>query len=273
MKKEFIYVCTAISFVLLCGCEKELMSEDLDVDVPIIEAYISAGDSTVNFNVSKLIPFTTDGEAHQLPISGLSVSFKKNGSSFTLSESTSLGNYQYTGTGYNALPGDLIEMSFSYNSKLISTSTVIPEKPVNATVSPGLVYLEGLEEGEFGPSLIDPIKITWDNHEGHFYFLKIDYIESTPDLVNENLADQDIPTSTTTELLNNGIYEIKSRNIYFFGTYRIILYKTNQEYADLFETINQSSQNLTDPVSNIDNGWGIFTGLNADTLYLEVDEL
>ena len=140
-------------------------------------------------------------------------------------------------------------------------------------VLPSLLNLEGLEEGENGPTIVDPIKISWDNGGGDYYFIKMDYLESTQDLVNENLAGQSIPTSTTTEVLSNGQYEIKSRSLYFFGTYRIILYKINQEYADLFETINQSSQNLTDPVSNLDNAWGIFTGLNADTMYLEVEEL
>jgi hypothetical protein len=67
-------------------------------------------------------------------------------------------------------------------------------------------------------------------------------------------------------------FNISGRDLQFFGTYRIILFTVNKEYAELYENVSSSSNNLTNPVSNIINGWGIFTGINSDTLFLEVKE-
>jgi hypothetical protein len=50
----------------------------------------------------------------------------------------------------------------------------------------------------------------------------------------------------------------------------VILYKLNPEYSTLYDDSGNSSINLKAPYSNITNGLGIFTGMNADTLYLNV---
>jgi len=58
----------------------------------------------------------------------------------------------------------------------------------------------------------------------------------------------------------------------YFGTYRVIIFHVLPDYAKLYEQTNSSSQNLTNPSTSIENGYGIFTGLNSDTLYIEVVE-
>jgi hypothetical protein len=50
----------------------------------------------------------------------------------------------------------------------------------------------------------------------------------------------------------------------------LILYHLNADYAALYNDTGNSSQNLTNPTTNIENGLGIFTGINADTLLLNV---
>jgi len=59
----------------------------------------------------------------------------------------------------------------------------------------------------------------------------------------------------------------------FFGNYKIIIYKVNEEYVNLHENISQSSLNLTEALTNIENGLGIFTGINSTTLTLEVAKI
>jgi hypothetical protein len=44
----------------------------------------------------------------------------------------------------------------------------------------------------------------------------------------------------------------------------------NQEYADLYENRQQDSRNLTEPLSNVNNGLGIFTAFSYDVAYFEV---
>jgi len=65
---------------------------------------------------------------------------------------------------------------------------------------------------------------------------------------------------------------INAMEFEYFGTHRIIIYHVLPDYADLYEQNSTSSQNLENPSTSISNGYGIFTGLNSDTLYLEVTE-
>lgn len=52
----------------------------------------------------------------------------------------------------------------------------------------------------------------------------------------------------------------------------IILYHVLPDYASLYEENTTSSKNLTNPSTSITNGYGIFTGLNSDTLYIDAEE-
>jgi hypothetical protein len=42
--------------------------------------------------------------------------------------------------------------------------------------------------------------------------------------------------------------------------------------AALYSDNSNSSQNLSNPTTNITNGLGIFTGISSDTLYLQVKQ-
>jgi hypothetical protein len=48
------------------------------------------------------------------------------------------------------------------------------------------------------------------------------------------------------------------------------LFKVNSEYNNLYNNRGQSSLNLTNPPTNIINGFGIFTAMNADTVGVKV---
>jgi hypothetical protein len=40
--------------------------------------------------------------------------------------------------------------------------------------------------------------------------------------------------------------------------------------TSLYEAVSNSSSGLTTAASNVKNGFGIFSGINVDTLYLQV---
>ena len=62
--------------------------------------------------------------------------------------------------------------------------------------------------------------------------------------------------------------EIRAMEFQYFGRHRLILFHVLPDYASLYSDSQTSSQNLTNPSTSIMNGYGIFTGLNSDTLYL-----
>jgi len=62
------------------------------------------------------------------------------------------------------------------------------------------------------------------------------------------------------------------RELRLYGTYKIIVYRLNAEYAALYKTIGSSSLSIQEPPSNINNGLGIFTSVTPHTFFLEVIE-
>ena len=268
MKKAYTYLLFGIIAVNISACQKELMEQELTSDVAVIDAYLIAGTNEVSVKVTTLMPFTEDGDANQAPIENLSVSVQRDGVSYDLVE-TANGVYSYS--GLEILPGDSFTLNTAYNGRPITASTTVPSIPVGFSLSENTMYLERIEDGEVGQAFFDPLEISWTG-DGH-YFLTIEYLESSQDLINGNFADVELPNAKTTQILNGTGYNLGFRDLFFFGTYRIALHHVNEEYAHLFENINQSTQNLTNPISNIENGWGVFTSYSSDTLYLEINEL
>ena len=58
----------------------------------------------------------------------------------------------------------------------------------------------------------------------------------------------------------------------YYGLHHVYLYKANIEYAALYKSTGTSSLNITNPVTNIQNGFGIFTSFGVDSLILNVTQ-
>ena len=110
--------------------------------------------------------------------------------------------------------------------------------------------------------------VSWDNPDGGFYYVSMMNIEADPEPVNENIVDAPIRSQAPPSQADQ--FEIRLRNIMYFGTHQVILYHVNQEFANLFDNPTMNSVNISEPPTNIENGLGIFSGISADTLYFEV---
>ena len=129
-----------------------------------------------------------------------------------------------------------------------------------------------------GFTQIDPIEVSWDNPEGDYYYVLIENLETNPEYVNDFLADLEEDLGQRfrriTEPSITDFHSINPRReITQYGTHRVIVFRVSPEYAALYQTSGTSSQSLTEPPSNIDNGLGIFTGVSSDTLYFEVKKI
>ena len=60
------------------------------------------------------------------------------------------------------------------------------------------------------------------------------------------------------------MYIINSRMLEKYGKHTIKIYSVNEEYANLYENRSQDSRNLSEPVTNVKNGLGIFTAFSYD---------
>jgi hypothetical protein len=116
-----------------------------------------------------------------------------------------------------------------------------------------------------------PVELKWKNDNASYYIVVIENMEPTPDPIRSftdstrpNFIFRERPTTAS------GL-ELRPQEFQYFGKHRIILFHVLPDYASLYDNRISSSQNLTNPSTSITNGYGIFTGLNADTLFLQVN--
>lgn len=181
--------------------------------------------------------------------------------------------------------GQVYRMAFSWQGKTVSAETYIPEKK-EVDLSTTEIEMEKVElSGGFGggfPGLnpIDPIDINWDNAEGDYYYVVIKNIEEAPEYINELIAQFEAdnggrrPFSFISRPEITNVYSINpQRDLTQYGTYQIVVYRVNPEYAALYESSGNSTLSLVQPPNNVSNGLGLLTGVSSDTVYLEVKKI
>ena len=185
----------------------------------------------------------------------------------------SIGNGFYQNANHIIKAGANYQLEIERGDNIISAETYVPENNA-ASISKSQVELTKIEAGVFpsgGIVIPDPVEVTWNNNDGDYYYVLVKNIETDPEYVNENIAQFEGQLQFITEPQISNIYVIRAqRDLMQFGTYQIIVFRVNQEYAALFDSSGASTLSLEEPPTNIINGLGIFTGLSSDTLYLEV---
>ena len=160
----------------------------------------------------------------------------------------------------------------------LAAKTVIPGDPPAVSMSASYINIPKVESMmEFKQMVMpDPVELSWDNPQANYYFLNIQNIESHPvSIMPDPPPDRPFMTGgfafqMVTQPTNANFYYIDTKQLTYFGTHRIVITSVNEEYVNLYNSLNQDSRELNEPYSNVENGLGIFTAFNSDTLYLEV---
>jgi len=261
---------------LLSGCfESELVFENQYE--PVVEAYLYVGKQVENVGLSSMISFGDDSQGGDA-ITDAQMDLESESDSWVLAHNDSLPGSYFLDEVPEMIPGDTFRLSIEINGEGLSAVTVIPDAPPAVTLSSGTVYIPKVEDMRdfMSVEMPDPVELSWDNPEARYYFLDIQNIESYPlSIMPDPPDDRPAPPGgfafqMITEPTNNNFYSIDLRQLEYFGTHRIVFTSVNEEYVYLYNSLNQDTRELNEPFSNVENGLGIFTAFNSDTLYLEV---
>lgn len=185
----------------------------------------------------------------------------------------SIGNGEYKDATFFPQEGVKYRLEFEFNNQTVSSSTEILSKPVNYKQSVTQINMLGIDfstRPPTRPAMPDPVKLSWTNDDNSYYMVVIENMETKPTAIND-YGDREPPGRFFRNApTQTNQYEIQSMHFQYYGRHRLILYHLNADYAALYNDTGNSSQNLTNPATNIENGLGIFTGINADTLLLNV---
>ena len=264
-----IFISGLMVTALIAACNKTDSSEF--TDSPIVESYLRSGDFA-KLKISRQIPFSSNVTYSSDNINALSIEIDLDNIKHIL---TPVGSGEYVDSSLIVLEGKRYDLSFIYNSKNVSAYTSVPLKPTNFTQSILAISLQKEDSTSWSPgreTMPDPITLTWTNNDASYYIVVIENMEATL------VPIRDFGTATPpgnrfrkapTTLSGT---EIRPTEFQYFGKHRLILYHVLPDYASLYSQNQTSSQNLTNPSTSITNGYGIFTGLNSDTLFIDVKQ-
>lgn len=274
--KNCLYLFTIISLFLFSSCE-ETSIDSVDTETPVVASYLYAGQPLDSLRVSLSSSYARE-DTQLVTLDELDIIIIEGDNTYSLNP---------FGEGYYRQNQLTIENERSYNLQFewkgatISASTFVPGKR-EAQLSTSAIEMQKItNNGGFpggGFTQIDPIEISWDNAEGDYYYVLIENLEDNPEYVNDFLAElEENAGQRFRRITEPNITDFHSinprREITQYGTHRVIVFRVSPEYAALYQTSGTSSQSLTEPPSNIDNGLGIFTGVSSDTLYFEVKKI
>ena len=266
--KTKILLLSLSAWFLITSCQKSGIAEFSTL--PVVESYLAPG-KKITMTISEKIPYYENAVMTDTSINTLDIRVGYNGAYYNM---IPLGNGIYSDTAGNisVIADSTYTLLFIFNGSNVYSSTIIPSKPIDVTQSATTIKMSQIDpENQSWINLPDPVEITFSNDDESYYLATVECIDSIRvPVFKDSIPENDIFSSmpvTGTQI------NIMPMRLSYFGLNRIILYHINPEYATFFTQQASTSQNYQEPPTNIENGLGIFTGINADTLFLNVIQI
>ena len=249
-----------VSILFISSCLSVNTNPDFE-DVPVVQGYLHAN-KPLEIKISRQIPYSSKANYSLDNLDSLEIKIFDGNLYYSL---VSDGNGKYINPDIDLNQLDSFEIEFNFNNVSVSASTNIPSKPENFSSSVSNVYVSILPGNN-----PDEITFTWDNTNSRYYFLLIENIESNPISIYDNVNIANINQLFNLAPTQSDSYTMRTRRFSYYGKHRIILFHINPDLAALYEENDNTSQNISNPPTGLKNAFGIFTGINSDTLYVNV---
>jgi hypothetical protein len=252
--KVFLF-CSLFCCVLF-GCGEPLMEPVVNTSVPVVECYLQEGDNSLTVKVFSMDEYLKDGYKFSRSISQLSV----NVNHIELPE-TSSGTYVHHLDEETISEGQTYHLQFDFNGKSIEAVTTIPAPIQSLAVEPQSITLSSVDFWDLSDNT--QVVVSWDDPDNSFYQIYID----SPN--NPDMPSMGIFQRRMMQPFKGNSYRISAREFRSTGLHAIFVYRVCQDYAELYERI--SASDLANPVSYIQNAFGIFTSMSVARINLRVN--
>ena len=279
MRTVFLLIIVWGFILLLTGCEDD---ENSSVQkLTVLEGYLFQGLPVDSIHLTKTVSFES-GDTIYPPVTDARVEIIWNNIQYEL-DNIGNGYYSYTGNALSVIEGQSYAISVLTDEVELSSVTKVPSVPTGVELSDTIIHVDTVSVFGF-PGEIDTgdpgITVRWNNTDNSYFYILLENIDSSAaDIVYDtgDFPGGQLPSGRIqmfmfrSEPFQGSEYSINSRSLEKYGLHRIKIYKVNQEYADLFENRNQDSRSLSEPLTNIENGLGIFTAFSYAEAYFIVD--
>ncbi|MEM6377995.1 MAG: DUF4249 family protein [Bacteroidota bacterium] len=260
-----------IILLLFIGTSCEDTNELDMVDELMVQGYLLAGQTLESIQFKRVISFN-ETEALPAPTDLSPVIIAEDGTEYLLQYLGKDGLYGNTELLIEAEKS--YDLEVEYNGETIKASTFVPAAPDSLTITETIIRRTQIRDFTDlqNLSIPDPIQVDWLGENGAFYFAQVKNIEANPDPINQLFIDNGFePPVLQSEPSTNLFYLINAfQEITFFGRHEVIIYRVNPEYVNLYDSNDQGSGALNEIQTNVENGFGIFTGVNQARIEFEV---
>ena len=258
-----IYLLAAYATIMLTAACTKYNPDTKSTILPVIESYLVPGQPiVVKLSQQKEL---TDTAVYGAPIKGAKVYLSNQTEKVLLTES-SAGTYTYANQAF-LVAGKTYSLQFDYSGYSVSASTVMPAKPLNFASLSNFIFLPTNNSPGNMNTVLNTF--TWQNPDSLNHvlaFKALDLVTSVNNFSNTR------PINTQFNTNRAALYNVTANMFAYKGNYKVILLRVNQEYINLLNNNTRtSSQDLTQIPTNIVNGFGIFTAMQADTLAVTIN--
>ena len=270
MKHTIILILSILALILFACEENSTLAPENDLLV--VHAYLYAGEPVTDIQLTTTLPLGSEEEKAP-PVNNAIVSLIKEGQRYSLVPSPGdSGYYHYEGSDLSVETNNEFEIQVEYNGEILSGKTVVPLPPENVSISANqLVIPEEFYPGESGDSM--SLTINWKEDASSLFYVVIKCIEENPVEITTSfgpMTGDQIDRLFVFPPTNNNEFKISRFQLSYYGQYVAKVYRVNQEYADLYESREQDSRDLNEPLTNIKNGLGIFSAFASQTVTFTV---
>jgi hypothetical protein len=253
-----------ILFFSAVACTEEIITNP-DNELVVVSGFLRAGERSANIKLTKTLPLGTS-DSIPSPINDAEVFLTKNGINYKLAPSLQLdGNYSYLDSDLLITSGELFSLRINYKEEIITASTIVPNKPTGVSISKSTLIITSTSYGMGFSQDTSSIYLRWNNPDSTLYYVVLENTELNPSPISQYTPQRNISRTMVFPPMATNQFIINRRNLTYLGNHRAIVYKVNQEYADLYESRSQDSRNLNEPITNIKNGLGVFSAFASDT--------
>ena len=268
--KKIIFPSLISVLMLFISCTEDspFVSES---NLVVVQAYLYADEPVRDIRLTSTLPLDADS-TNAPPINDAQVILIKEGQRYVLDSSQGdSGYYHYSGNDLSVKSGDEFAIEIEYMDQIISSQTIVPEAPDDLAISgntinvPSGISFFDLMSGEYDYLNLE---LSWQNDDSEMFFVVLDNLETNPDALDLGLPE--MPNRFISQPISRDSFPIRLPMITHYGRHGIKLYRINQEYADLYQSRNQDSRDLNEPLTNIENGLGVFSAFNSDSVFFDV---
>jgi hypothetical protein len=264
--------------ILLQSCEKNSNNKS---DLLVVEGFLFEDEQVDSIRLVKSLPFESVDTVYSV-VDDAEIKIRNNGQEYKLNN---IGNgyYSYPGTDLAIAEEQTYSLEIDYGGSVITSSTTVPKKTSVVSISADVITIDTVMSFRpGGPGFGDDNSVTvnWENPDKNYYYIVIESTDpEAEDIVMGNSGTSfpgGFPGGRQTRFMFRSepfigdTYTINSRTLQKYGEHTVRVYSVNEEYANLYENRSQDSRNLSEPVTNIKNGLGIFTAFSYAEIKFDV---